>query len=126
VNDEKKPVAPEKPKPIKVLRPPGRNRPCACGSKKKWKTCCGRTPDGVRSPQPVSTPESRLAALRQLLRNALEAALDVAHKTIGLEIDKAAIGMLSKETGKQEVAWTREPEPESKIVVLKPKLILPS
>lgn len=25
--------------------PPGRNEPCGCGSKRKWKKCCGAPPD---------------------------------------------------------------------------------
>jgi preprotein translocase subunit SecA len=31
--------------PVRVEKKVGRNEPCPCGSGKKYKKCCGRTPD---------------------------------------------------------------------------------
>ncbi|NMA07289.1 MAG: preprotein translocase subunit SecA [Ruminococcaceae bacterium] len=36
---------PQKKSPVKVSKKVGRNAPCPCGSGKKFKNCCGRTPE---------------------------------------------------------------------------------
>ncbi len=39
---EDDPPLPEPVEPIKGEKTPGRNDPCACGSGKKYKQCCGK------------------------------------------------------------------------------------
>jgi tetratricopeptide (TPR) repeat protein len=53
--------------------PPGRNEPCACGSGRKYKHCCGKTPaEAAATQSPLPDPASEADA-HYLLGQALEA-----------------------------------------------------
>lgn len=43
--------------------PPGRNEPCSCGSGRKYKHCCGKTPAGGFAPNRPLPDAARLGAL---------------------------------------------------------------
>ena len=62
--------------------PPGRNEPCSCGSGRKYKHCCGKTPADRSAPK-RPLPDAKFARVpRQTLGKDALAALESASRSL--------------------------------------------